>query len=368
MKKKITKYILLKILILFHLIYIIIHQKYFFFFINKKKIKKLMYDFEKIPNLKNSSFSKINNIFLYKKDEYKFNKKNMIHLCMALDNKMIYPTLISMVSALENKKNENILVYYLLLSHNFITSNISIFEDLKNTYEVRINYYIIPRIFNNLKKWRGETDTIYYKLLIPLLFDHLDRIIYLDSDTLIYNDLWEMYNLPFNDNYILAPPSPFHHLTEKYQMDYKYYVNGGVILFNIKKIRKDNIDFKLLYYATIYDKKFILLEQDIINFTLKPKIGLLSFKYGIYLIGNIYIYKKYLLKKFKNMVSLKEVRDAINNPVIVHLIFCQPKVWYINRTRSNFNLDSICKKYQKHFYFFASKTKYYSKIYNKYLN
>ena len=141
MKKKHTKNILFKILVLFLLIYIIIHQKYFDYLINKKINKEHFLDSKKLSNLNNSFFSKINNIFLYKKDEYKSNNKSIIYLCMALDNKVIYPTLISMVSALENNKKGNILVYYLLLSYDFITSNIKIFEDLKNKYEVKINYY-----------------------------------------------------------------------------------------------------------------------------------------------------------------------------------------------------------------------------------
>ena len=32
-------------------------------------------------------------------------------------------------------------------------------------------------------------------------------MIYLDSDALVFKDLLEMYNLPFNDNYILGYPS-----------------------------------------------------------------------------------------------------------------------------------------------------------------
>lgn len=48
---------------------------------------------------------------------------------MALNNKIIYPTLISMVSALDNNnKTNNILVYNLLLSNNFNKTNIKIFE------------------------------------------------------------------------------------------------------------------------------------------------------------------------------------------------------------------------------------------------
>ena len=65
--------------------------------------------------------NKLHKITLYKEDEKdKLNSKTIINICMALDNKIIYPTLVSMVSALENNNNEkNILAYYLLLSHDF---------------------------------------------------------------------------------------------------------------------------------------------------------------------------------------------------------------------------------------------------------
>ena len=46
---------------------------------------------------------------------------------MAIDNSHIYPSLISIVSALENNNREkNILVYYLLLSFDFMKEKINI--------------------------------------------------------------------------------------------------------------------------------------------------------------------------------------------------------------------------------------------------
>jgi lipopolysaccharide biosynthesis glycosyltransferase len=58
-------------------------------------------------------------MFLYQEDE-KMNVKNksLINICIALDNNIIYPTLVSMISALENNK-KNILAYNLLLSDDF---------------------------------------------------------------------------------------------------------------------------------------------------------------------------------------------------------------------------------------------------------
>jgi lipopolysaccharide biosynthesis glycosyltransferase len=129
---------------------------------------------------------------------------------MSLDNNAIYPTLVSMTSTLENNdNNQNILVYYLLLSHDFNVKNLEIFESLKYHYDFKIKYFFIPNIFTDMDKWR-ESDTIYYKLLIPLMFPELERMIFLDGDTLIFKDISEMYNLPFNGNFVLG--YPFHTL------------------------------------------------------------------------------------------------------------------------------------------------------------
>ena len=60
----------------------------------------------------------------------------------------------------------------------------------------------------------------------------LERIIYLDADTLIFKDLLEMYNLPFNDNYALGYPFHDVHKIDKFVKNATYYINGGVILFS----------------------------------------------------------------------------------------------------------------------------------------
>ena len=75
-------------------------------------------------------------------------------------------------------------------------------------------------------------------MLLPMMFPDLDRIIYLDSDVLVLKDLLEMYNLPFNDNYVLGYPSHDAKYIDKLADNVKAYVNGGVLLFNIKKLEK----------------------------------------------------------------------------------------------------------------------------------
>ena len=73
-------------------------------------------------------------------NNYENINKNVIHVSYSLDDKLVYPTLISMLSGLESCNKDNFIVYHLLLSYKFNTSNIEIFESLKEKYKVIINY------------------------------------------------------------------------------------------------------------------------------------------------------------------------------------------------------------------------------------
>ena len=320
---------------------------------NLIKIKKI--------NL-NKNLSKI---FLYKEDKkIILNNINIINICMALDNNIIYPTLVSMTSALENNNNKkNLLVYHLLLSDNFKKENIQIFESLKRNYPVKINYYIIPNIFVSFKRWNHGTYCHYYKLIIPMIFPYLQRILYLDCDTLIFKDLSKMYNLNFNNNFILAAQATDKYIITKFNAKIKLIVNAGVILFNIEKIRKYNKDIELLYYTMKNCRKYRYPEQDSLNIIFNPHIGIFPYEWGMRIIDSLSIYKKYCEPAYIKKYPINEIINAISKPGLVHLAYCYPKVYY-KITKYKFEDDSICYRYQKLFYFYAKKTKYFSKIYD----
>ena len=325
------------------------------FFDGQKKLSKLIY--KKMENIKEVN---INN----NKEIINYNKSN-IYISMAVDNNLIYPTLVSMISALENN-NKNLLNYFLLLSYDFNIENIRIYESLKENYQLKIKYYIIPNIFKYFKKWDKNTYGIYYKLVIPFLFPELKRIIFIDGDTLIFKDILEFYELPFNDNYILGYPFHTPGSLDKFGINSTYYINGGVLLINIEKLINDNKHKVLLKFTYENCKGLDFLEQDSINYILSNKIGLLPLKYGIYLYGNITNFKIKYLKNIRVKLNLTEIENAIKDPSLVHLCCCNPKVWNKD-TVHNEGVNNICKKYQIEFYYYANKTKYFQKIYNKYM-
>lgn len=95
-----------------------------------------------------------------------------------------------------------------------------------------------------------------------------------------------MYNYPFNDNYILGHPYYSPEAVDKFKINAIHYINGGCLLFNLEKIRKDKKDADLLFFTIKKNKLLIFREQDSINYIFHPKIGFLPLKYGMHMITN----------------------------------------------------------------------------------
>ena len=351
------------IIILFIFIMIILENRNL-----KKKLNSISYYKEKTMSI-NFSKQKFVTKFLFDKrdDYYDIIHKNIIHVSYSLDDKEVYPTFVSMLSGLENCNKDNLIVYHLLLSHSFNTTDIEIFESLKDKYEVKINYYIIPNIFGFARRWTDNTDCVYYKILIPFMFPDYERMIYLDGDTLIRKDILEMFTYPFYNNYILGFPFYMGYVMGKYGIKKpEHYINGGCLLFNIKKIIKDHKDIDLLSLTIKNNSKWLFREQDSINYAFYPKIGFLPLKYGIYMIGSKYAFKA-LASHVYSPLNSTEAEEAIKDPSIVHFSCCWPKIW-TNGTKNLFKDKDICLRYQKEFYSYAKKTKYYQIIKDKYFN
>ena len=326
-----------------------------------KKLANIISNNNFLLNLNNSQLPI--NYFDYnnKENDQENDKKNLIHVSYSLDEQLIYPTLISMLSGLDNCNKDNMIIYHLLLSHNFNITKFIIFESLKEKYEVKIYYYIIPNIFGSLGKWTEGTDCVYYKILLPFIFPDYERMIYLDGDTLIRKDIFEMYNYPFNDNYILGYPFYTGYVMKKHGIEKpSHYINGGCLLFNIKKMREDHKDIDLLSLTIKNNSKWGFREQDSINYLFVNNSGFLPLKYGIYMIGSKSVFNA-LSKYTYSPLNLTEGYKAIEDPSVVHFSCCWPKVW-TNGTKNLFKNNEICLRYQKEFYNYAKKSKYYQII------
>lgn len=121
---------------------------------------------------------------------------------------------------------------------------------------------------------------IYYRYLIPLIFNNYQKVLYLDGDILILNDLKELFNIDLTE-YPLAGindgDSKFF-LNKALFKGQKDYINSGVLLINIEQFKNEVTN--LFAVTDKYKNEFTHYDQDAINLVFKDKIKILPEKYN----------------------------------------------------------------------------------------
>ena len=70
---------------------------------------------------------------------------------------------------------------------------------------VDLNYYI-KKIKDKLYTRDYYSKTTYFRLFIPNLYPQYDKILYLDSDVVILDDIANLYNMDLGDDLVAAAP------------------------------------------------------------------------------------------------------------------------------------------------------------------
>ena len=109
------------------------------------------------------------------------------------------------------------------------------------------------------------------------LFPHLDRVLTIDYDTVVNENVSDLWDLDLTDYYMAAALEK--ELTEQ---EGRYY-NMGVAMLNLKKLREDKMDDKLIDALNTYIYRY--KEQDCFNDILKGHIYTLPSDYNASKLG-----------------------------------------------------------------------------------
>ena len=117
-----------------------------------------------------------------------------------------------------------------------------------------------------------KTIAAYYRLILPELLPNINKIIYLDGDTLTLDDLKEMYDINM-DNYYYKGFLDIY--IEEFLPNNNNYICSGVLLINLENLRKDDIINKMYDYMIKNNDNLEHHDQTIINGVCSEKIGIL---------------------------------------------------------------------------------------------
>ena len=170
---------------------------------------------------------------------------------------------------------------------------------------------------------------IYFRLFATkYLPENIDKILYLDSDTLVINKLDELYNMDFEGNYYIATTHVKKILRKINEVRLRIdddvpYINTGVLLINLKELRKIDVQKEVCEFVENNSKKLMLPDQDIITALYGEKIKIIdALKYNL---GDRDL-NIYNLNHIKNPIGLKWVKE---NTVIIHY-YGRNKPWNKN--------------------------------------
>ena len=170
---------------------------------------------------------------------------------------------------------------------------------------------------------------IYFRLFATkYLPENIDKILYLDSDTLVINKLDELYNMDFEGNFYIATTHVKKILRKINEVRLRIdddvpYINTGVLLINLKELRKIDVQKEVCEFVENNSKKLMLPDQDIITALYGEKIKIVdALKYNL---GDRDL-NIYNLNHIKNPIGLKWVKE---NTVIIHY-YGRNKPWNKN--------------------------------------
>jgi len=96
------------------------------------------------------------------------------------------------------------------------------------------------------------------RVALAKMFPDADRILSLDADTIVTADLSDLWDLDLDDYYLAGVPEVL--LSEQLK---RPYINAGMMLFNLAKIRADNLDDQMI--EDLNHTWYQWVEQDCIN-------------------------------------------------------------------------------------------------------
>lgn len=155
--------------------------------------------------------------------------------------------------------------------------------------DTRLHFrFVEPSVFASFPESERYPRLIYYRIFAAsLLPPEMDRILYLDGDTLVINPLDELYNMDFEGNYFLACTHVRKFLTKvnQYRLgmeEVSTYINSGVLLMNLKELREKQDFEEIASFVEKRGRYLTLPDQDIITALYGNKTGILdTMKYNL---------------------------------------------------------------------------------------
>lgn len=273
-----------------------------------------------------------------------------MNILYTLNDKFVPQVAAGIYSIIENN-NDIVDIHFYLFSYGITDKNKA--QLTKMVKELKRDITIIE--IETLRKYFDfEFDTLGWNPVIlarlaldKILPSNVDKIIYLDGDTIVRGSLKDFWDTNMGNSCLGACTEPTVDKERKESLGIeKRYINSGVLLINLRLWRQEKIGEGIIQYYKDSGGKLFAPDQDAINGFLKDKIYKIPIKYNFSNTFTFYPYKT--IKKLMGNdtdITLEEYNEAKENPIIIHYLG-EERPWRKGNTH----------KYKKDFEYYLEKT------------
>lgn len=241
----------------------------------------------------------------------------MIHIACCTNEKLapIFGVVVTSVGI--NVTSDDVTIHLL---HNSLRSRtVKRLQKIAAKYKVdldlkQIDTDILKDFYFDKSKHYGNV-MMFARLLLSSVLPDLDKIIYLDCDIVVLNDLQSLWNFDVSD--VAVAMAPDFTLKDKSTLNRLgittgYYLNSGVILMNLDYWRKHDVQNRIFSYILEKGDKLIYNDQDALNSILQNEHEELHIKYNF----SYYYFHRLIGVLYKEKIH--EIIEARDNPIIFH--------------------------------------------------
>ena len=216
------------------------------------------------------------------------NIKHEIPIFFSCDDNYVPYLTVAIKSLIEHTSKEN--DYSIIVLNTGLNKQNQ--KELKQmaTENVKINFEDVSESLKDINKELKlrlrdyYSVAIYYRLFIPSLFPVYEKAIYLDADMVILDDIANLYNMDMGKNLLMAVTDATVNDSEDFRkyskialgIEPKKYINSGMLVMNLREMRKEKIEQKFIYLLLKYNLEVAAPDQDYLNVLCKNRIKYIS--------------------------------------------------------------------------------------------
>lgn len=211
-------------------------------------------------------------------------KSNTIHIAISIDENYITPFYVLLTSIFLNNKENGIVIHSITTGIDKTQENE--IADYIRQKDGEIYFYDIDQKHLSglvIPESMWLTVATYYRLFFPALVpEEIEKLLYIDADTVVIKDLKEFYGINIGSKPVgavsdkIRKPRPElgHDNTENY-------FNAGVMLMNISEWKKQEVTEKALQFVYDFPERIISPDQDALNAVLIDNWHRLDERYNV---------------------------------------------------------------------------------------